>query len=215
MINPRYRCEEEVSKAIATFLKERSLPKDSKIFTIIGHYDDMRQEFLRRGWVEHEHDKNGVNDKFKSNAFHYLYTTKSKDIFRIPNLALSQYVNHFEGTKALTTKVGLTHNMKNLIWRHQDSGLDIDAFFPQSYDLSDLKGDEVKDFQEDYRYCQVIGFLKTAVDFNKAMIAKNLDKIMIALSICERRIALNSDEIFTSKELQTNADYFKCISDEI
>ncbi len=105
--------------------------------------------------------------------------------------------------------------MKNLIWRHQDSGLDIDAFFPQSYDLSDLKGDEVKDFQEDYRYCQVIGFLKTAVDFNKALIAKNLDKIMIALSICERRIALNSDEIFTSKELQTNADYFKCISDEI
>jgi hypothetical protein len=78
-----------------------------------------------------------------------------------------------------------------------------------------LKGDEIKDFQEDFRYCQTIGFLKTAVDFNKATLAKNLDKVMIALSICERRIALNSDEIFTSKELQTNTEYFKCISDDI
>jgi hypothetical protein len=57
--------------------------------------------------------------------------------------------------------------------------------------------------------------LKTAVDFNKATLAKNLDKVMIALSICERRIALNSDDIFTSKELQTNTEYFKCISDDI
>ena len=129
-------------------------------------------------------------------------------------MAQSQHINHFEGTKALTTKVGLTHNMKNLIWRHHNA-LDIDAFFPQSYDLSDLKGDEIKDFQEDFRYCQTIGFLKTAVDFNKATLAKNLDKVMIALSICERRIALNSDEIFTNKDLQTNTDYFKCISDDI
>jgi len=56
-----------------------------------------------------------------------MYTTKSKDCFRIDNLALSQHINHFEGTKALTTKVGLTHNMKNLIWKHT---VDIDASFP-------------------------------------------------------------------------------------
>lgn len=118
-----------MAKAVSKFLSERSLPKDSKVFTIIGHYDDMRQEFLKRGWVEHEHDKT-VNEKFKSNAFHYLYTTKAKDIFRISNLAASQHINHFEGTKALTTKVGLTHNMKNLIWRNDEAALDIDAFFP-------------------------------------------------------------------------------------
>ena len=73
----------------------------------------------------------------------------------------------------------------------------------------------MKDFQEDFRYCQTIGFLKSALDFNKATLAKNLDKVMIALSICERRIAINSSEVFTSKELQANAEYFKCITEDI
>jgi tubulin monoglycylase TTLL3/8 len=149
-----------MKKAVKEHFKEHKLGKDTKLFVIIGHYDDLRQEMLRRGWVEHESHATGVktaSDKFKSNAFHFLYSTKAKDIFRIPNLAGSQNINHFEGTKALTTKVGLTHNMKNLIWRHT---IDIDAFFPQSYDLSDLKGDELKDFQEDFRYCQTIAFLK-------------------------------------------------------
>ena len=144
---------------MAEYLKERSLPCDAKIFVILGHYDDMRQELINRGgWVEHEFsvnkhnhlgDKN-MSDKFKDNAFHYLYTTKGKDCFRIPNMSVKQHVNHFEGTKALTTKVGLTHNIKNLVWKHS---IDIDSFFPQSYDLSDLKGDEMKDFMEDFRYC--------------------------------------------------------------
>jgi tubulin monoglycylase TTLL3/8 len=31
-----------VAKVVSKFLSERSLPKDSKVFTIIGHYDDMR-----------------------------------------------------------------------------------------------------------------------------------------------------------------------------
>ena len=80
-----------------------------------------------------------------------MYTTKAKDCFRIANMSPTlQHVNHFEGTKALTTKVGLTHNMKNLIWKHT---IDIDAYFPVSYDLSDLKGDEIKDFHEDFKFC--------------------------------------------------------------
>lgn len=125
---------------------ERPIPKDAKLFVILGHYDNFRQEMLRRGWVEHQHECTGAKtdaNKFKSNAFQFMYTTKAKDVFRIPNLAPSQHINHFEGTKNLTTKVGLTHNMKNLVWKHST---DIDAYFPQSYDLSDLKGDEVKDF---------------------------------------------------------------------
>ena len=80
---------------------------------------------------KHEKASGGAGDKhskFKSNAFHLLYSTKGKDCFRIPNLSSRrQHLNHFEGTKGLTTKVGLTHNMKNLVWKHS---LDIDSFFP-------------------------------------------------------------------------------------
>lgn len=137
--------------------------------------------------MEHEHQSTGAttgSEKFKSNAFNFLYTTKAKDCFRINNLAPSQHLNHFEGTKALTTKVGLTHNMKNLVWERHLPTDDIDAFFPQSYDLSDLKGDEVRDFQEDFRFMQVIAYLKWALEQPKAALGKSLDKIMVALSIC-------------------------------
>ena len=98
------------------------LPADQRLFIVIGHYDDVRDEMIRRGWIEHEHPAEG--EKFNSQAFSFMYTTKSKDCFRIPNLCGIQHVNHFEGTKALTTKVGLTHNMKNLIWK--ESAMDID-----------------------------------------------------------------------------------------
>ena len=30
--------------------------------------------------------------------------------------------------------------------------MDIDAFFPQSYDLSDLKSEEAKDFFQDFKF---------------------------------------------------------------
>ncbi len=44
-----------MENALTTFRKERDLPKDSKVFVVIGHYDDLRQEMLARGWAEHEH----------------------------------------------------------------------------------------------------------------------------------------------------------------
>ena len=69
-------------------------------------------------------------------------------------------MNHFEGTKALTTKVGLTHNMRNLVINKKFEMRDMDAFFPWSYDLSDLEGEEFKDFKEDFKFCQVMGFMK-------------------------------------------------------
>ena len=59
----------------------------------------------------------------------------------------------------------------------------------------------MKDFMEDFRYCQTIAFLKTAVELTKKQIGQVLDKVMIALSICERRISLNTPEIFTNSSL--------------
>ena len=122
-----------MERALTAFRSLNDRSKDARVFVVIGHYDDLRQEMLARGWVEHEHQSTGAttgSEKFKSNAFNFLYTTKAKDCFRINNLAPSQHLNHFEGTKALTTKVGLTHNMKNLVWERHLPTDDIDAFFP-------------------------------------------------------------------------------------
>jgi hypothetical protein len=43
--------------------------------------------------------------------------------------------------------------------------------------------------------------MKQSLDLGKQAMAKMLDRVMIALHICERRIALNSDEIFSAKDL--------------
>ena len=144
-----------------------------------------------RGWIEHEQPAEG--EKFTSKGFHFMYATKTKDCFRVPERASFQHLNHFEGTKALTTKVGLTHNMKDLVWHYN---MDIDEFFPTSYDLSELESDEMKDFKEDFKFCQVIAFLKLVQTWSTQTIAKNIDRIIIALSICEKRSKLLTNEMF-------------------
>jgi hypothetical protein len=54
------RCDELMASAVSDYLKEHSLPNDVKIFVILGHYDDLRQDLLARGegWVEHEFSSN-------------------------------------------------------------------------------------------------------------------------------------------------------------
>eukprot|EP00347_Sterkiella_histriomuscorum_P020315 403338280 len=200
------QAQEAAEEEIQKYLRNNNLASDTKLFTICGHYDDVRQELLRRGWVEHVRQ---ADEKFNSLAFHFLYATKSKDIFRIHNISSIQHTNHFEGAKSLTTKVGLTHNMKNLVLKHN---IDIDSSFPQSFDLSDLTGDEVKDWKEDFKYCQVISYLKQAINFNKQSLAKNIDKIVIAISICEQRLKANNDSIFQITEW---GEENKPISDDI
>lgn len=43
-------------------------------------------------------------------------------------------VNHFTRNNLITTKTGLTHSLKNLIWW---TNIDIDSFFPKCFDLTD------------------------------------------------------------------------------
>jgi hypothetical protein len=82
--------------------------------------------------VEHDWQPKFKKEKFTQIGWHFLYTAKSRDAFRVP-LAKFQYVNHILGAKALCTKVGLTHMIKNLIWQHDR---DIHRSFPASYDIS-------------------------------------------------------------------------------
>lgn len=113
--------DQRAKKAIKRFWKENpSLDSSKKIFIVLGQYNDIRQALLARGWVENPvdnfEDLKNAND-YRVHAFHFLYTTKSRDAARWQTASFQQ-VNHFEGTKSLTTKVGLTHNMKNLIWQY-------------------------------------------------------------------------------------------------
>ena len=118
----------------------------------------MRNALTKHGWIENPIENFDCKNDYRVHAFHFLYTTKSRDAFKWQTGSFQQ-VNQFEGTKALTTKVGLTHNMKNLIWNYD---MDINEVFPQSYDLTDFESDEFKDFISEIKFGQLLAFLKQA-----------------------------------------------------
>ena len=71
------------------------------------------------------------NKDGESPCFDLKWTLKTKEIDH-NNLEPYQIVNHFYKATSITTKVGLTHSLKNLIWFNS---VDIDTFYPRCYDL--------------------------------------------------------------------------------
>ena len=117
----------ESAKQLAAYKKSRGLPPETKIFKVLGKYPVIREELNRRGMVEHDWEEiEDSKENFTSQAFDFFYALRARDVFRI-SLAPNQQVNHILGQTSLTTKVGLTHNMKNLVWRHN---MDISRVFP-------------------------------------------------------------------------------------
>ena len=62
----------------------------------------------------------------------------------------NQIVNHFQNNSSFTTKIGLCQNLKSLIWTDD---IDVDKFYPKSYNLSDPIAFE--DFVEEFKISQV------------------------------------------------------------
>ena len=66
-----------------------------------------------------------------------------------------QITNHFQKNNVITTKVGLSHSLNNLIWW---TNVDVDSFFPKCYDLTD--GEELDDFKNEYRFQRAESIIK-------------------------------------------------------
>jgi len=99
----------------------------------------------------------------------------------------NQYVNHFEKNTLLTTKMGLSRSIRNLIWFENE---DIDGYYPRCYDLNDI-GD-FDDFMEDFKFEQAIATLRQAKDRQDDTNSPEYNafklRLCVALSICERRL---------------------------
>ena len=75
-------------------------------------------------------------------------------------LEQSQWVNHFQGSSCLTTKVGLIHTLKNSVFF---SNRRDDTFFPRSYDLAK----EIHEFVTDFLCLQTITNLQQLLEKSK------------------------------------------------
>jgi tubulin monoglycylase TTLL3/8 len=96
---------------------------------------------LERGWFENP-DRN-------SPVFDLKFAIKQSDVCA-SDLQDFQIVNHFLKNNLVTTKVGLCHSLKNLIWWNN---VEVDTFFPKCFDLTD--GEETEDFKNEFRFTKV------------------------------------------------------------
>jgi len=124
---------------IATWVRQRSLPSNSKIFIISKNYRCIRDAFLERGWVE--------NEDQDSNCFHFKFMLKCAKI-KHSKLESWQFVNHFKGGTSLTTKVGLTKTLKSLSYYESTSS---EPFYPRCFDCN-----HEEDFKEFILYFKQI-----------------------------------------------------------
>lgn len=119
-----------------------------RIFCFDGPDEHIRKALLAMEppWVE--------NQMATSKIFHLKWTvTDCEEDYRY--LQEGMLFNHFQKNRELTTKVGLTNNLRRFGCEGQ---ADVDRFFPRSYDMSSAS--EVQDFVLDFRRCAALGVLK-------------------------------------------------------
>lgn len=167
--------------------KKNRVEADTKVFIIKGGYQDVRKALKSRGWVENK-DKD-------SPCYDFLWTLMTKDVNH-GDLLPNQIVNHFSTATSITTKVGLTHSLKNLIWFN---AVDIDTFYPRCYDLAITE--ELDDFIQEFKQIKAVSYMKIYVrEMREAFAASGnssteeitsatvSDKIYkVAMKVCQQR----------------------------
>lgn len=152
---------------------------ESKIFICTGGYPDIKKALKKRGWIQ--------NKDPSSPCFDFKWVLKSKDIDH-NQLNDNQLVNHFNKAAAITTKVGLCHNLKNLIWFNN---VDIDTFYPRCFDLAIQE--ELEDFIQEFKAVKAESYVKIFVrelretqGTSSPNVPANVLKV--ALRVCEKRL---------------------------
>ncbi len=159
---------------LQTWKRKLKLEESARVFIIMGGYPDIRRALKRRGWVE--------NKQKHSVCFDLKWTLKAKDI-DYSGLQDFQIVNHYDKNILLTTKAGLCHNLRNLIWF---SNVDIDTFYPRSFDLADEA--EIEDFKEEFKTEKAECVLKEYLLSGGNVDSVGEEKLCVALNICEKRL---------------------------
>eukprot|EP00357_Protocruzia_adherens_P000980 CAMPEP_0115047060 /NCGR_PEP_ID=MMETSP0216-20121206/49101_1 /TAXON_ID=223996 /ORGANISM="Protocruzia adherens, Strain Boccale" /LENGTH=963 /DNA_ID=CAMNT_0002430223 /DNA_START=247 /DNA_END=3138 /DNA_ORIENTATION=- len=160
-----------------TWKKRNKVPEKTKVFMVMGGYPEIRKSLLKRGWVE--------NKDHQSPCFDLKWTLKGKDLNQ-DQLLDHQIVNHFCKNSNITTKIGLSLNLRNLIWF---ANVDIDTFYPRCFDVSE--NTEMEDFVDDFKTTKAESILKSyVVEYKKGNIGDEViqERVKVALNVCERRL---------------------------
>ena len=70
-------------EAIERFQKENGLSPSTKLYVVLGVYNDVRKAMAAQdGWFENPIDNFENPSDYRVHAFHFAYTTKSRDAFK-------------------------------------------------------------------------------------------------------------------------------------
>lgn len=166
------------ARDFASWKKRHGVRPDQRVFSVTGSYPVIREELEQRGWF--------FNADRSSPFFDLKWALKSDDL-KTSKLAKHQYVNHFSQNTAITTKVGLLHNLRSLVW-HQSR--DIDTIFPRAYDLNEPR--DMESFIQDFRYGVAEGLLKELAkrcsDSSAAAVRANVGVVDVLLSVARKKV---------------------------
>ncbi|XP_053316466.1 tubulin tyrosine ligase 3-like [Spea bombifrons] len=216
----------------AKLLAENAV-KEKKIFTIHGPYPVIRACLRERGWVERElpnltkrpkkdkykgvgswnDDDGDLEDSHKLASWlvrdedpSFLWTVR-RDSVGSRYQQKDQMMNHYAHAAAITTKVGLCVNLRNLPWF---AAADPDAFFPRCYRLGDV--DEKQAFMDDFWITAAQSILKlvsgghhrSAISLTENRVPAQV--VVTALQACESYLAtLEHRDIDTETPAVTEA----------
>jgi tubulin monoglycylase TTLL3/8 len=175
------------ARDLSEWKKRNGCPQEKQVFICCGGYPDFTEAMLARGWFQ--------NKDQDSRFFDLKWSPASKINHDI--LLSDQTVNHFLGNREITTKVGLTLNIRNCA---AICGADHDTFYPRAYDLYDPQ--ERADFVLNFKFTKAQAILREFI--------RNMDSgaemtfsdyvISLASKICMRCIT-DPDEVLDSPEL--------------
>ncbi len=91
---------------LSEWKRKKKVDPSAKVFIISGGYKTIKAELLSRGWIR--------NSDLSSSCFDLKWVLKGKDI-DFQNMQESQIVNHFPKSSNITTKIGISNSMKELM----------------------------------------------------------------------------------------------------
>jgi len=149
--------------------------QDQKVFICCGGYPDFKDAMLRRGWFENE-DKD---------SRHFDLKWAMASMMDHGHVLDFQGVNHFDGNREITTKVGLTRHLRQAPWH---AGLQSDEFYPRAFDLYDPleRAEFVLNFKNSKAESILNGFLED-VD-GEVDVTFSADVVATANKVCMRLI---------------------------
>jgi len=150
-------------------------------------YPDFAKALLERGWFENPE---------RDSRFFDLQWGLGNDVHH-DRLEDHQVVNHFQKCQDLTTKVGLSLNLRQSTWL---SGVDSEEFYPRAYDLYDPL--ERADFVQNFKLTKAEAILRQFLQHLESQAEHTFspDVVGTALKVCTRRVT-DVDDVIDCPEI--------------